>query len=225
MDSQKIICYANLNSFNSPKGVTDSHMQQFFNSYYQESNAEIVAVFVDHSRDTTTLQNREGWKKLKQICKEQKVDCIVVPSLKMLGGAINDLINLSKEFDYKYGTSFYIMHEDIGGSDDRFRLLLDYHATLMYEQDLLKKNELKMREKFYNATGLNGEQSAVPVLIDYDLYHAAEAKAKEFGDSVDALVHYHLQFASDPANKAIVEKHVYGIEQPKSKRGRPKKTA
>lgn len=225
MDSQKIVCYANLNSFNSPREITDDHMDKFFRAYYQESNVEILDVIVDHSKDATALQNRKGWNKAKYLCKEKKVDYIVVPSLNMLGSAVGDLFSLSKELDYKYGTAISIIYEDITGKEDRFRHLVEFQTTLLYNQEMLKKTARKMREIFYKATGLEGEGSAERIPIEYDLYRKAEAKAKEYGDSVDTLVRYLLQFATDPANEATVDQYVYGVEPQKVRRGRPKKQA
>lgn len=210
--TKRIVCYTNLNSFNCPEGVTDEHMRSFFENYFKESNMSIVDVVVDRCEKTKPLLKREGWKRILAICEARCADCVVVPSIHMLEPSVCSLIELSKEFDYKYRTGFFFMLEDISGTGDHFIHAVQLQATIMRSQEFMNKNADKMRRKFYEATGLGEGASARPVLVEYALYEAVKKKAYEYGDDVETLVRYLLRFATDPKNEQLVEKYVYGVD-------------
>lgn len=215
METKRIVCYANINSFNSPEGVTDEHMCSFFEHYFKESSVTIVDVIVDRYENNKPLSKREGWKRVVAICEARCADCVVVPSTQMFEPAVSALVDLVKEFDFKYRIGFAFLLENIAEGGEQFLNLIQLQATIMSWQGFINKNADKMRRKFYEATGLNGEASAKPVYVDYALYDVVEKKAREYGDCVDDLVRYLLKFATDPANEDVVDRYVYGVEPTK----------
>lgn len=63
MEIAKTICYANLNDFNCPKGITNDHMRSFFKQYLENTFLEIEDVVIDRYSELTHISSREGWKK------------------------------------------------------------------------------------------------------------------------------------------------------------------
>ena len=88
----KVICYANLNSFNSSENITDEHMKAFFTSYLNNPETEIVDVVIDRCSPNIFFAHREGWKKIAVLCSKEEIDVIVVPSARMLATPIFDVI-------------------------------------------------------------------------------------------------------------------------------------
>lgn len=83
MEATKIICYANLNSFNSATDVTDEQMRYFFEKQ-NTTEATLVDVIIDRYEDEKAYSKRDGWNKVVEACKENKVSLIIVPAMSML---------------------------------------------------------------------------------------------------------------------------------------------
>lgn len=85
---KRVICYANLNCFNSPDNITDEHMQKFFIEALREMPnrpaLEVVDIIVDRYAPDIYYKQREGWQKLLEICKNDVVDTIIVPTSQMV---------------------------------------------------------------------------------------------------------------------------------------------
>ena len=216
MESKKIICYANLNSFNSPKGITNQHMRNFFEHYFEDGsprrarNVEIIEVVVDHCLGERPLTRRPGWKRVMELCALQHVDCIVVPSAQMLDPSMVSLVDLSKELDCKYRTKLIFLLENITEVGEQFAHAIQFYATILSAQKFQRTNADSLRRMFYEATGLEGEASAVSVRVEYEIYDLADEVARRYGDGIDTLVRYLLQFAADPENADIVDEYIYG---------------
>lgn len=225
MESKKVIGYANLNSFNSPNGITNEQMGSFIEKYYEDANIELVDVIVDHCEDTVPLKKRAGWNTLEEKCSEQNVDYVVIPTIQMLGVSVDPILEVSKEFDKKFGTAICAIYEDLAGNDERFRDKVFSYATVRFNQDMLNKKALKMRDVFFRATGIESVSSAVPVYVDYDQYLKAEKVAHDYGLSMRELISTLLTSATLAKNVPILAKELLGIEQekPMSNRGRPSK--
>lgn len=223
MESKKIICYANLNSFNSSTGVTDEQMHCFFAKYFEKSDAEIVDVIVDRCKDETPIKERSGWKKLTERCKEQKIRLVVIPTVQMLGASAITIIDITKEFDYLYGTNIYAILEEFDTNDGQFRQKAELYATIQYNSNCMKQRVLKIRDVFFKATGIEGVPSAVPVYVDYDQYIKVEKVAHDYGLSMREFLSSLLTFASVSRQVPELEDHLFGLEHPKPTRGRPPK--
>lgn len=212
MDTKKFICYANINSFNSPEEVTDQHMRDFFIHYLEGRAAEIVAVVVDRCDSGQPLAGREGWKKVQRLCRAQHIDSIVVPTMQMLEHAVVSLVGLNREFNSKYGTGFVFLLEGIADTGENLSLAIQLHALLMDNRERAKETAANMYKAFCEATGIGENPSAIPVDVDCALYQKAKEKASAYGDDVNTLVRYLLEFAVDPANEQSVDKYIYGVE-------------
>lgn len=212
MDTKKVICYASINSINSPEGITDQHMRDFFTHYLGGRAVEIIDVVVDRCDNTEPLARREGWEKVQKLCRAQHIDSIVIPTIQMLEFGVVSLVGLSKEIRGKFGTGFAFLLEDIAESGENLSIALQIHALFMDNQKRSKEIAANMRKSFYEATGNSEEASAIPVYVDYTLYQNAKRTARSYGNDVNALVRYLLEFAIDPANEQAVNKYVYGVE-------------
>lgn len=215
MELKRIVCYANINSFNCPEGVSDQHMRSFFNLCFQKCSVEIVDVIVDRHGQTKPLAMREGWQKLVGICRTQRIDCIVVPTIQMLESSVVSVAGLAREFELIYRAGFSFLLEDIAKGGEDFTYALQLHSILMDTQERMKTNADRMRRLFWEATGLDEGASAMPVHVEWALYEAARKKAYEYGDNIAAFVQYLLQFAVDPANADIIDRYVYGKDPSK----------
>lgn len=80
MTTDKIICYANLNSFNSAADVTIEQMHSFFEKQ-NTAEATLVDVIIDRCEDEKAYSKRDGWNRVVEACKENKVSLIVVPAM------------------------------------------------------------------------------------------------------------------------------------------------
>ena len=212
MDTKKFVCYANINSFNSPEGITDQHMRDFFANYLEGRAAEIVDVVVDRCDRAYPLAGREGWKKVQELCRAQHIDSIVVPTIHMLEPAVVSLVGLSKEFNSKYGTGFVFLLEEIADTGENLSLAIQIQAMLMDNRERTKETAANMHKVFYEATGIGENASAIPVDVDCALYQKAKEKASAYGDDVNTLVRHLLEFAVDSANEQRVDKYIFGVE-------------
>ena len=82
----------------------------------------------------------------------------------------------------------------------------------MSEQDSLKARANKMRLDFLNATGIQGEPSAIPLLVECDLYHSGQKLAEDYGLNLEDLIHGFIRFATDPCNTQAFEQYIMGID-------------
>ena len=224
MESKKVIGYANLNSFNSPNGITIEQMGSFIEKYYEDANIKLLDVIVDHCEDTVPLKKRAGWNTLEEKCSEQKVDYVVIPTIQMLGVSVDPILEVSKEFDEKFGTAICAIYEDLAGNDEQFKSKVVFYETVRFNQEMLNKKALKMRDVFFRATGCEDVGSAVPVYIDYDQYIRAEKVAKNYGLSMREMISTLLTTASLSRDVPILAEEIFGIERPKPMRGRPTRT-
>lgn len=212
MDTKKLICYANLNSFNSPEGLTDQHMRDFFANYLEGRAAVIIDVVVDRCNNAQPLARREGWKVVQKLCRAQHIDSIVVPTVQMLEPAVVSLVGLNREFNSKYGTGFVFLLEEIADTGENLSLAIQLQAMLMDNRERAKETAANMHKVFYEVTGIGENASAIPVDVDCALYQKAKEKASAYGDDVNTLVRYLLEFAVDPDNEQSVDKYIYGVE-------------
>jgi len=212
MDTKKVICYASINSINSPEGITDQHMRDFFTHYLDGRAVEIIDVVVDRCDNTETLARRPGWAKIQKLCRAQHIDSIVIPTIQMLEFGVVSLVGLSREIRGKFGTGFVFLLEDIAESGENLSIALQIHAMFMDNQKRSKELAANMRKSFYEATGCGENASAIPVYVDCALFQNAKRTARSYGNDVNTLVHYLLEFATDPANEQAVNKYVYGVE-------------
>lgn len=207
---KRVICYANLNCFNSPDNVTDEHMQKFFIEALREMPnrpaLEVVDVIVDRSAPDIYYKQREGWQRLLKICENDIVDTIVVPTMQMVTKGIVDIVELFRDMRSTYDCDLYFMYEKIGSSEKEGEMLLSFFATVEQENNELKKSERKLRGHFYDATQINREISAVPVLLDNKVYETAERVARDYGCDVQSLIHYFFEEVTKEQNRKLFEK-------------------
>lgn len=207
---KRVICYANLNSFNSPDNVTDEHMRKFFVEALREMpnrpSLEVVDIVVDRYAPDVYYKKREGWQKLLEICKNDVVDTIIVPTVQMVTKGIVDIVELFRDMHSTYDCDMYFMYEKIGSSEKECEMLLSFFATVEQENNELKKSERKLRGHFYDATQINREISAVPVLLDNKVYEKAEKFARDYGCDVQSLLHYFFEEATKEKNQKLFEK-------------------
>lgn len=207
---KKVICYANLNCFNSPDNVTDEHMEKFFIEALREMPnrpaLEIVDIIVDRYAPDIYYKQREGWQKLLEICKNDVVDTIVVPTVQMVTKGIVDIVELFRDMRSTHDCDLYFMYEQIASSDNEREMQLQFFAVMEEHKINLKKAERKLRGHFYDATQINREISAVSVLLDNKVYEKAERFARDYGCDVQSLIHYFFEEVTKEQNRKLFEK-------------------
>lgn len=207
---KRVICYANLNCFNSPENVTDEHMQKFFIEALREMPnrpaLEVVDIIVDRYAPDIYYKKREGWQRLLEICKNDVVDTIVVPTVQMVTKGIVDIVELFRDVRSTYDCDLYFMYEQISSSDKERELQFQFFAVMEEHKNNLKKAERKLRGHFYDATQINREISAVPVLLDNKVYETAERVARDYGCDVQSLIHYFFEEVTKEQNRKLFEK-------------------
>lgn len=207
---KRVICYANLNSFNSPDNVTDEHMRKFFVEALREMPnrpaLEVVDIVVDRYAPDVYYKKREGWQKLLEICKNDVVDTIIVPTVQMVTKGIVDIVELFRDMRSTYDCDLYFMYEQIASSKQESEMQLNFFAVVEEEKNNLKKAERKLRGQFYDATQINREISAVPVLLDNKVYEKAERFARDYGCDVQSLLHYFFEEATKEKNQKLFKK-------------------
>jgi len=208
----RIICYANLNDFNCPQGITDEHMRAFFEQYHKDEEIEIVDVIIDRGPNTNSLSKRDGWKEVLRQCEEKDIHLISVPSSTMVACNLTGLLYTLRETKQQYNAGFYFAHEHICTSNSDAETALQLLYIILSEQEHLKAAANKMRLEFLNATGIQGEPSAVSILIESDLYHAGQKLAEDYGLNLEDLVHGFIRFATNPCNTQAFEQYIMGID-------------
>ncbi len=196
----KVICYANLNSFNSPDNISDEHMKAFFTAYLNNPETEIVDVVIDRCSPNIFFAHREGWKKIAALCSKEEIDVIVVPSARMLGTPIFDVIKINYEIKEHYGCGICYLYENLCTTDDNYNLQLQFFSIVESEIEQHKKIEIKMRSAFSEATGITGKNSAISVLIEAQQYRKVEEFARTYGTNVDQIFKWFFDSIVEPKN-------------------------
>lgn len=222
MEATKIICYANLNSFNSATDVTDEQMRSFFEKQNTDEST-LVDVIIDRYEDEMAYSKRDGWNKVVEACKENKVSLIVVPAMSMLSLSPIEVIRVVKEIRDEYRVDFYFMLEETSADKDSSVAALQIQAMLCEAKDQQKKTEKTMRELFREVTGRDDKPSAVPVYVDDVQYAKLEKVAHNYGLSTREMIAALFTFAIVPQSRVALEEHVFGVAPPKPQRGRPTK--
>jgi len=207
----RIICYANLNDFNCPQGITDEHMRAFFEQYHKDEEIEIVDVIIDRGPNTNSLSKRDSWKEVLRQCEEKDIHMISVPSFSMISCNLSGIIYTIREMKQQYNVDFYFAYENVCTSNPNSEMALQIQCIIVSEQDSLKAKANKMRLKFLDATGIQGEPSAISLLVECDLYHAGQKLAEDYGLNLEDLVHEFIRFATDPCNTQAFEQYIMGI--------------
>lgn len=207
---KRVICYANLNCFNSPDNVTDEHMQKFFIEALREMPnrpaLEVVDIIVDRSAPDIYYKKREGWQKLLKICENDIVDTIIVPTVQMVTKGLVDIVELFRDMRSTYDCDLYFMYEQIASAKQESEMELSFIAMVEEEKSNLKKAERKLRGHFYDATQINREISAVAVLLDNKVYETAERFARDYGCDLQSLLHYFFEEITKDNKRKMFEK-------------------
>lgn len=207
---KRVICYANLNCFNSPDNITDEHMQKFFIEALREMPnrpaLEVVDIIVDRYAPDIYYKQREGWQKLLEICKNDVVDTIIVPTSQMVTKGLVDIVELFRDMHSTYDCDLYFMYEQIASSEKENETLLHFFAVVEEEKNNLKKAERKLRGHFYDANHINREISAVPILIDNKIYEQMEKFTRNFGEDVQTIMNWFFEVLVKPDNCELFEK-------------------
>lgn len=210
MGRVKTICYANLNDFNCPKGVTDDHMRSFFKHHLENTVLEIVDVVIDRYSELTFISSREGWKKVIHLANEEQVKMIFVPSISMLAYSLMGAINIIRQQKLDFGIDFGFAYEALHTEEQSAEMALQFHALLLEHKEKLKRNENRMRAEFLKATGITGEPSAIAVRIESDLYELGQQKAHEYGLNVEDIIHEFLRDVTNPKNAEAFDLYMNG---------------
>lgn len=212
MEIAKTICYANLNDFNCPKGITDDHMRSFFKQYLENTFLEIEDVVIDRYSELTHISSREGWKKVIHLANEKQVKMIFVPSISMLSYSLMGAINIIRQKKQDFGIDFSFAYEDLYTEEQCAETALQFYALMLEHKEKLKRNENKMRVAFLEATGITGEPSAISVRIESDLYELGQKKAHEYGLNVEDLIHEFLRDVTNPKNEEAFDRYMNGSD-------------
>ena len=207
---KRVICYANLNSMNSPDNITDEHMQKFFvealTRMPNRSGLEVVDIITDRYTPDVHYMSRDGWKKVLSTCKTDSIDFVVIPSVSMMAKGMIEIVRLFQYMRESYDCDVHLLYEGISSSDKDSDVHVQYFLMTEEYKEKLKKNERKLRGNFYDATQINREISAVPVLIDNKIYEKVEKFAGDFGVNTQTILNWFFEVLVKPENHELFEK-------------------
>lgn len=195
-----VICYANLNSLNSPEGITDEHMKAFFTAYIDNPEIKIIDVVIDRCAPSVFFAHRDGWKKIGTICSKEEIDLIIVPSAKMVSTPIFDVINTNLEIEKQYGCGVCYLYENLCTTDAAYNLELQIFSLIEKEMEQHNKGEIRMRSVFVETTGITDKNSAIPILFDAPQYRKVEEFARPYGANVEQILKWFLDAIVEPKN-------------------------
>lgn len=207
---KRIVCYANINCFNSPENITDEHMKKFFiealKGMPNRHTLEVIDIITDRYTPDVHYASREGWQKVLNICKTDTVDFVVIPSISMITKCIVDMVHLFKYMRESYGTDVYLMYEGIASTDKDSDTRISCFLMTEEYKERLKKTERELRGNFYDANKINREISAVPVLVDNAIYKKAEKHARDYGADLQSVLNWFLDLLVKPENHEMFER-------------------
>ena len=196
----KVICYANLNSLNSPENITDEQMKAFFTAYINNPEIEIIDVIIDRYTPDVFFAHRDGWKRISKLCSSEKIEAIVVPSSRMLATPIHDVIRMNIEINKQYGCGVCYLYEKLCSIDDDYDKQLQFFMITEDDIKRRKKREIEMRSTFAEVTGIKDGSCAIPVFIDAPQYRKVEEFAYPYGVDVDKILKWFFDAIVEPKN-------------------------
>lgn len=206
MENAKVICYANLNSKNSPREVTDEMMEVYFKKYCFDHNLNPVEIVIDRCDNSTYRKKRIGWNRVEKLCKEKAASTIIVPTYQMVSIAYSDVFHAIEEMKMLF-VDMHFIRENIFTENPDYNIVIQMTAMIHEEAEVFKKTEYSMRKEFARATGCQAsEPSAISFQIDDNLYAQAYAVSKKYGMNVEEMVVELLHFAINPDKEKQFEK-------------------
>lgn len=213
MEKRKAICYAKLNCKNASRDVTDEQMELYFKKFCSRTNVEPKQFVIDRHEDGTYKSDKSGWNHILEVCEEESVDLILVPTYMMISPSFIDTLGTIREIKEKHEVSFYFIRERMCTADPDFETAFQLLMMVSDQMEYYKNNALEMRVEFQEATGHRAdESSAVKVQIDDLLYEKSCVMSKDFGMSVEEFIEVLLEFATDPNKRNEFEKF-FGFEE------------
>lgn len=214
MENVKVICYANLNSKNSPREVTDEMMEVYFKKYCYDHNLDLAKIIIDRCDDDTYRKKRNGWNRVKELCKEGAASAVIVPTYQMVSIAFADVFEAIKEMK-QHSADIHFIRENIFTKNADYEVTFQMLAMIIQQADIFRSAEYSMRKEFATVTGCQAsEPSAISIQIDDELYARANAVSKKYGMNVEELVVDLLHFAINPDSEKQFEKDLgFDIEE------------
>lgn len=196
----KVICYANLNSFNSPENITDEQMKAFFTAYITKPEIEVVDVIIDRDTPDVFFAHRDGWKKIAELCRQEKIELIIVPSVRMLATPLFDVFQANHDIKEMYKCDVCYLYENLCSADDDYNTQLQFFTFAEDELKKRKRRKTRLREVFAKATGMKDGSCAISVLIDAPQYRKVEEFAQPYGADVDKILKWFFDAIVEPKN-------------------------
>ena len=194
----KAICYANLNSFNSPENITDEQMKAFFTAYITNTETEIVDIIIDRYLPDIFFAHRDGWRKIAELCRQEKIDLIIIPTVRMLATPLFDVFQANYDIKKMYGCEVRYLYENLCSIDENYDRQLQFFTCA--EDELKKRNWRKnrLRSVFAEVTGITDESTAISVTIDAPQYRKIEEFARPYGANVDRIIKWFFDAIIEP---------------------------
>lgn len=189
-ENEKIICYANIGSFNSPKGVTDEDMVRFFRVALGSRAENIINIVVD--RENPYTQNcfyRKGFNEVINSIRNGNANLLVIPSVTMVSENYMTVMQLLYDLQRGHNCNTEFLCEEINTVDEKWTEKYSFYEIAQSTIKKIKAKKRKMLAQFSSVNNLSEKTSTVPFEIDYDSYRQVECFAKINGLTFEGVLY------------------------------------
>ncbi len=199
IQNEKIICYANISSVNSPKGVTDEEMARFFHATLGSRAENIVNIVIDRENPyTLNCFNRNGFYEAINAVKNGEANLLVIPSITMISDDYMTVMKLLYDLQKEYGCTTDILCEEINTSDEKWTEKISFYEIAQSTKKKIQAKKRNMLAQYSSVNQLSKKSYAVPFDIDYEIFRNADCFAKINGLSFDNVLHRLLAAVTVP---------------------------
>lgn len=188
--NEKIICYANIGSFNSPKGVTDEDMVRFFHATLGTRAEGIVNVIIDRENPyILNCFNRKGFDQVIKAVRKGEANLLVIPSITMISDDYMTVMKLLYDLQKEYDCITEILCEEIITSDEKWTEEISFYEIAKSTKKKIQAKKRKMLALYSSVNKSSKKSSAVPFDIDYEIFRNADCFAKINGLTFEHLLY------------------------------------
>lgn len=147
---KKIIGYANLED--KPK-VLDYDMMKYFKRTVPscDEEAELIPI-IDREPQSSMPENRDGWNMVVELCKKEKVEWIVIPSVKMMGIGMLDILERGTKLYEEYGTKTLFQYEQADIGNENSNVHFGFLCSFMLWKDQMIRERARLLDIFEEVT-------------------------------------------------------------------------
>lgn len=156
----KMGCYARVSSDSEDQMSSLSSMISFFESYTRDiPNSILVGIFTDEGITGTSMEKRDGFHQLINLCRQGKIDRIITKSISRFARNITESLTVLRELK-ALGVSVLFLTENIDTAKSNSEMMLAvYSMTAEMESKAIAYNQrwafrTRAKDGYYNQSHL-----------------------------------------------------------------------